>query len=257
MIELYTWPTPNGQKVTIMLEECELPYQVFPVDIQRGGQFNPEFLRISPNNKIPAMVDTEGPKGRPFPVFESGAMLIYLAEKTGKFLSKDPEARSIAIQWLMFQMGGLGPMLGQAHHFRQYAPEQIPYAIQRYTKEAGRLYGVMDKRLAERDYLAGELSIADFANIYSHSHALHDGRDVETPATVLGDGVRVTYHATVLAGVHMAADSMLGALGVATRDVASGDVALGIPAVAKLRKPLEHERPPLPRTSDPLAECRP
>ena len=164
MIELYTWPTPNGQKVTIMLEECELPYQVFPVDIQRGDQFNPEFLRISPNNKIPAMVDTEGPKGRPFPVFESGAMLIYLAEKTGKFLSKDPEARSIAIQWLMFQMGGLGPMLGQAHHFRQYAPEQIPYAIQRYTKEAGRLYGVMDKRLAERDYLAGELSIADFAS---------------------------------------------------------------------------------------------
>ena len=164
MIELYTWPTPNGQKVTIMLEECELPYQVFPVDIQRGDQFNPEFLRISPNNKIPAMVDTEGPKSRPFPVFESGAMLIYLAEKTGKFLSKDPEARSIAIQWLMFQMGGLGPMLGQAHHFRQYAPEQIPYAIQRYTKEAGRLYGVMDKRLAERDYLAGELSIADFAS---------------------------------------------------------------------------------------------
>ena len=164
MIELHTWPTPNGQKVTIMLEECELPYQVFPVDIQRGDQFKPEFLKISPNNKIPALVDSEGPKGRPFPVFESGAMLIYLAEKTGKFLPKDPEARFTTIQWLMFQMGGLGPMLGQVHHFRQYAPEQIPYAIQRYTKEAGRLYGVMDKRLAENEFLAGKLSIADFAS---------------------------------------------------------------------------------------------
>jgi GST-like protein len=163
MIELHTWPTPNGQKVTVMLEECELPYKVFAVDIQRGDQFKPEFLKISPSNKIPAMVDTEGPSGRPFSVFESGAMLIYLAEKTGKFLSKDPEARSVAIQWLMFQMGGLGPMLGQAHHFRQYAPEKIPYAIHRYTSEASRLYGVMDKRLAGRDYLAGELSIADFA----------------------------------------------------------------------------------------------
>jgi len=163
MIELHSWPTPNGQKVTIMLEECGLPYQVIPVDIQRGDQFKPEFLRISPNNKIPAMIDSEGPNGTPFSVFESGAMLLYLAEKTGKFLSKDPETRYAAIQWLMFQMGGLGPMLGQAHHFRQYAPDKIPYAIHRYTNEAGRLYGVMDKRLASNEYLAGELSIADFA----------------------------------------------------------------------------------------------
>jgi GST-like protein len=163
MIELHSWPTPNGQKVSIMLEECGLPYEVFPVDIQRGEQFRPEFLEISPNNKIPAIVDRDGPNGRPYAVFESGAILLYLAEKTGKFLPQNPEGRYDAIQWLMFQMGGLGPMLGQAHHFRQYAPEKIPYAIHRYTSEAGRLYRVMDRRLAGREYLASELSIADFA----------------------------------------------------------------------------------------------
>jgi len=163
MIDVYTWPTPNGHKVHIMLEETGLPYRVHAVDIGMGDQFKPEFLRISPNNKIPAIVDRDGPGGQPYSLFESGAILLYLAEKTGKFLPADPRGRLDAIQWLMFQMGGLGPMLGQAHHFRQYAPEKIGYAIDRYTNEAGRLYQVMDKRLAEREYLAGPLSIADFA----------------------------------------------------------------------------------------------
>ena len=163
MIDLYTWPTPNGQKVSIMLEEAELPYNVIPINIGQGDQFKPGFLAISPNNKIPAIVDQEGPGGQPYPVFESGAILMYLAEKTGRFLPVGPKLRFEAVQWLMFQMGGVGPMLGQAHHFRQYAPEKIPYAVERYTKEAGRLYGVIDRRLADREYLAGELSIADFA----------------------------------------------------------------------------------------------
>src|SRR3972149_3121376 len=164
MIDLYRWPTPNGQKVSIMLEEAELPYTAHGIDIGRGEQFAPDFLRISPNNKIPAIVDTEGPEGRPYPLFESGAILLYLAEKTAKFLPKSGRGRFDAVQWLMFQMGGLGPMLGQAHHFRQYAPEKIAYAVHRYTNEAGRLYRVMDTQLADHEYLAGDLSIADFAS---------------------------------------------------------------------------------------------
>jgi len=173
MIDLYTWPTPNGFKASIMLEETDLPYRVVPIDINTGDQFRPEFLAISPNNKIPAIVDPEGPAGRPFPVFESGAILMYLAEKTGRFLPADAEDRMVAIQWLMFQMGGLGPMLGQAHHFRQYAPEPIPYAVDRYTGEAGRLYGVLDRRLSEAEYLAGaSYSIADIASFpWTRSHA--------------------------------------------------------------------------------------
>jgi GST-like protein len=163
MIDLYSWPTPNGHKIHIMLEEIGLPYRVHGVDIGRGEQFAPEFLEISPNNKIPALVDSDGPGGQPISVFESGAMLIYLAEKSGKLLPADPRGRYAALEWLMFQMGGIGPMLGQAHHFRQYAPEPIQYAIDRYTREAGRLYGVLDRRLADRDYLAGEYSIADIA----------------------------------------------------------------------------------------------
>jgi GST-like protein len=163
MIDLYSWPTPNGQKVSIMLEETGLPYTVHAIDIGRGDQFKPEFLRISPNNKIPAIVDQDGPEGLPYSVFESGAILLYLAEKTGQFLPREPRGRFDAIQWLMFQMGGLGPMLGQAHHFRQYAPEKIGYAINRYTNEAGRLYRVLDRRLAGHEFLAGGLSIADFA----------------------------------------------------------------------------------------------
>jgi len=164
MIDLYTWPTPNGHKVHIMLEEVGLPYNIFPIDIGAGDQFDPAFLKISPNNKMPAMVDHEGPEGRPFSLFESGAILLYLAEKTGKLLPETPEARYRVIQWLMFQMGGVGPMLGQAHHFRVYAPERIPYAYDRYTNEANRIYGVLDRRLGESAHLGGEdYSIADIA----------------------------------------------------------------------------------------------
>jgi GST-like protein len=165
MIDLYTWGTPNGRKVSVALEELGLPYKTFPINISKDEQFAPAILKISPNNKIPAIVDHEGPGGKPHSVFESGAILIYLAEKTGKLMPKDPVGRSVCLQWLMFQMGGLGPMAGQAHHFRRFAPEQIPYAIKRYTDEAARLYGVMDKRLGEAAYLAGdEYSIADIAS---------------------------------------------------------------------------------------------
>jgi len=165
MIDLYTWPTPNGHKVHIMLEETGLEYNVHAIDIGAGDQFDPEFLKFSPNNKMPAIIDQEGPGGNPMSLFESGAILIYLAEKTGQFLSSDPVERHTTMAWLMFQMGGLGPMLGQAHHFRVYAPEKIPYAYDRYTNEANRLYGVLDKRLSECEYLAGdEYSIADMAS---------------------------------------------------------------------------------------------
>lgn len=164
MIDLYTWKTPNGRKASIMLEEVGLPYRVHPVDISRDEQFDPAFLAISPNNKIPAIVDSDGPGGKPFAVFESGAILIYLAEKTGMLLPADAAGRSVTLQWLMFQMGGVGPMLGQAHHFRKFAKEQIPYAINRYTAEADRLYGVMDARLAETAFFAGDsYTIADIA----------------------------------------------------------------------------------------------
>lgn len=163
MIDLYGWPTPNLHKVTIVLEETGTPYNVIPVDIQRGDQFKPGFLKISPNNKMPAIVDSDGPGGQPIAIFESGAVLMYVAEKTGRFMPQDMRRRYEVIQWLMFQMGGVGPMLGQAHHFRQYAPEKIAYAIDRYTKEASRLYNVIDRRLAEVPYLATDYSIADMA----------------------------------------------------------------------------------------------
>ena len=163
MIDVYTWPTPNGHKVHIMLEECGLPYTVHAIDIGAGDQFGPAFLAISPNNKIPAIVDSEGPDGRPMPLFESGAILLYLAGKTGKFLPADVRGRYLALQWLMFQMGSVGPMFGQAHHFRAYAKERLDYAVNRYTSEAKRLYGVMDRRLGEVPYFAGEYSIADIA----------------------------------------------------------------------------------------------
>ncbi len=164
MIDLYTWPTPNGHKVHIMLEETSTPYRVHAVDIGAGDQFKPEFLRISPNNKMPAMVDSDGPGGKPLSLFESGAMLIYLASKTGKFLPADLRDKWSTLQWLMFQMGGVGPMLGQAHHFLGYAPEKIPYAMNRYKNEANRLYGVIDRRLKESKYIAcGEYTIADMA----------------------------------------------------------------------------------------------
>jgi GST-like protein len=164
MIDLYTWPTPNGHKIHIMLEETGLPYRVHAIDIGAGDQFKPEFLKISPNNKMPAMIDSEGPDGKPISMFESGAMLLYLASKTGQFLPEDLRDRWSTLQWLMFQMGGVGPMLGQAHHFLIYAPEKIAYAMQRYSKEANRLYGVIDRRLAESEFIAcSEYSIADMA----------------------------------------------------------------------------------------------
>jgi GST-like protein len=162
-IDLYSWPTPNGHKVHILLEECGLPYLVHAVDIGAGEQFDPKFLAISPNNKIPAIVDPEGPDGRPMSLFESGAILIYLAGKTGRFLPADDRGKYLALQWLMFQMGSIGPMLGQAHHFRRYAPQQIEYAVDRYTNEARRLYGVLDRRLGQARYVAGTYSIADIA----------------------------------------------------------------------------------------------
>jgi GSH-dependent disulfide-bond oxidoreductase len=164
MIDLYYWTTPNGHKITIFLEETELPYRIVPVNISKGEQFRPEFLSISPNNRMPAIVDPD-PKdrGAPISVFESGAILVYLAEKTGQYLPNDVRGRNTVLEWLFWQMGGLGPMAGQNHHFSQYAPEKIPYAIERYVKETNRLYGVLDKRLADRQFVAGQYSIADMA----------------------------------------------------------------------------------------------
>ncbi|WGF89201.1 glutathione binding-like protein [Marinivivus vitaminiproducens] len=164
MIELHYWPTPNGYKITLFLEETGLPYTVKPVNISKGEQFEPDFLRIAPNNRMPAIVDTDpAGGGTPVSVFESGAILIYLAEKTGRFLPSGLRERVEVLQWLMWQMGGLGPMLGQNHHFKTYARETIPYAIERYVKETERLYGVLDERLADRDCIAGDYSIADMA----------------------------------------------------------------------------------------------
>ena len=163
MIDLYYWPTPNGHKVTILLEELCLPYEVKSVNILKGEQFEPEFLAISPNNRQPAIVDHDGPDGRRLTLFESGAILLYLAEKAGRFWPEDPVERHTMIQWLMFQMANVGPMFGQCGHFKGYAPEPVPYAIERYTNETLRLYGVMDKRLGEVTYLAGDYSLADIA----------------------------------------------------------------------------------------------
>jgi GST-like protein len=164
MIDVYSAATPNGHKVHIMLEECGLPYRVRHVDIGAGDQFMPAFLAISPNNKIPAIVDADGPDGKPISLFESGAILVYLASKSGRFLGNSDREKFATLQWLMFQMGGIGPMLGQAHHFRKYAPEKIDYAVNRYTNEAKRLYGVLDNQLSKTAYLAGsEYTIADIA----------------------------------------------------------------------------------------------
>ncbi len=168
MIDVYSWATPNGHKIHIMLEECGYPlnrdWKAIPIDIGKGDQFNPEFLKISPNNKIPAMIDSNGPDGKPIHLFESGAILLYLANKSGRFLPKSLRGKYETLEWLMFQMGGLGPMLGQNHHFRLYAPEPIPYAIERYTNEAKRIYSVIDKRLSQHRYIAGKTyTIADIA----------------------------------------------------------------------------------------------
>jgi GST-like protein len=163
LIDLYTWSTPNGRKVSIMLEECGLPYRVHPIDIGKGDQFRPEFVALNPNSKIPAIVDEEGPEGTPYPLFESGAILMYLAWKTGKYFPTRVIEQFETIQWLMFQMGGVGPFFGQVHHFLRAAPEPVPYAIERYTKETRRLYGVMNKHLEQNEYLAADYSIADIA----------------------------------------------------------------------------------------------
>jgi GST-like protein len=163
MIDLYTWTTPNGVKISIALEELDLPYRVFPINISEGEQFAPEFLKISPNHRIPAIVDSDGPNGEPLSIFESGAILIYLADKSGRLLPAEGADRYSVIQWLMFQMANVGPMFGQAGHFLRYAPEKIPYAVERYTNEVARLCGVMDRRLADAEYLADEYSIADIA----------------------------------------------------------------------------------------------
>ena len=163
MIDLYTWTTPNGRKVSIMLEETGLAYRVKPVDIGRGEQFAPDFLAISPNNRIPAIVDHDGPDGRPLSLFESGAILLYLSYKTGRFLPVEVEQQFKVMQWLMFQMGGIGPMFGQAHHFLRAAPQPVPYAIERYSNEVRRLYKVLDQQLQDRDCLANSYSIADIA----------------------------------------------------------------------------------------------
>ncbi|HQT38822.1 MAG TPA: glutathione binding-like protein [Acidocella sp.] len=165
MIELSYWTTPNGHKITIFLEEAQVPYRITPINISKGEQFAPEFLKIAPNNRIPAILDTApADGGAPISVFESGAILQYLAEKTGKFLPTDVRGRTEVMEWLFWQMGGLGPMAGQNHHFGTYAPEKLPYAIERYVKETNRLYGVLNKRLADRAFIAGDYSIADMAS---------------------------------------------------------------------------------------------
>jgi len=181
MIQLYTWDTPNGKKVSIMLEEIEVPYEVHAVNLKQNDQMKPEYLAINPNNKIPAIVDTDGPGGWPFTLFESGAILMYLAEKSGKLLPQDMRRRYEVIQWLMFQMGGVGPMFGQANYFFRLQ-EKVPYAIERFRKEALRLYNVLDKELGRREYLAGEYSIADIATYpWVWRHEVHQVKLEEFP----------------------------------------------------------------------------
>ena len=180
MIDVYTWPTPNGHKVHIMLEECGLEHTIHGINIRKGEQFSENFLKISPNNRIPAIVDQVGPEGKPYTLFESGAILIYLAEKTEKFLPTSGRARHDTLQWLMFQMGNVGPMFGQAHHFRNYAAEKMEYSIQRYTNESGRLYRIMDKRLGESEYLAGnDYTIADMATFPWSRAPERRGQDID------------------------------------------------------------------------------
>lgn len=181
MIDLYYWTTPNGHKITMFLEETGLAYKIFPINIGKGDQFQPDFLKISPNNRIPAIVDHEPADGGPaLSVFESGAILLYLAEKTGRFLPQDLRGRHDVLQWLFWQMAGLGPMAGQNHHFNVYAPEKIPYAIDRYVRETGRLYGVLNKQLSDREFIAKEYSIADMACypwVVSHERQSQDLND--------------------------------------------------------------------------------
>jgi len=222
MIDLYSWATPNGQKVHIMLEECSLPYRVHPIDIGAGDQFSPQFLQISPNNKIPAIVDPDGPDGSAISLFESGAILIYLAAKTGLLLPQADRDRYVALQWLMFQMGHIGPMLGQAHHFRQYAPERIEYAVDRYTREAARLYDVMDRRLAHVEYFAGGYSIADIA-IYpwTRSHQ-NQGVDLTQYPNVQRWQRAISARAAVQRGLEVLKDRRKALLDERSREVLFG-----------------------------------
>jgi GST-like protein len=224
MIDLYTWPTPNGHKIHIMLEEVGLPYNVIPINISEGDQFDPEFLKISPNNKMPAMVDLEGPGGKPYSLFESGAMLMYLAEKTGKLMPGEMRARYDVVQWLMFQMGSIGPMLGQAHHFLGYAPEKIPYAMNRYSNEANRLYNVLDLRLNGREYLADDYSIADIATFpWLRSHE-RQGVDMDKYLNVKRWFDAVAARPAVKRGLEVLADRRRsGAMSDAEREVLFGD----------------------------------
>lgn len=177
-IDFYFWPTPNGQKISIALEELELPYIIHPVDITRGDQFQPAYLKISPNNKMPAVVDPDGPGGEPVSIFESGAILQYLARRTGKLRGKGKRERLLVEQWLFWQVAGFGPMAGQAHHFRNYAPEKVQYGIDRYTNEVARLYGVLDKQLSGRDFIADVYSIADIASYTWAMHWERQGQDI-------------------------------------------------------------------------------
>lgn len=207
MIDVYSWATPNGHKVHIMLEETGLPYKVHAVDIGAGAQFTPKFLKISPNNKIPAIVDKNGPDGKRFSLFESGAILLYLAEKTRQFMPLDAGQRYRTIEWLMFQMGSIGPMLGQAHHFRIYAPTKIKYAIDRYTNEANRLYGVLDDRLKKSDYLAGDkYTIADMATWPWLRSAKNQGVEMDDYPSVKRWFAEIEARPAVQAGIKVLAD---------------------------------------------------
>ncbi|VAW10161.1 Glutathione S-transferase [hydrothermal vent metagenome] len=205
-IELFYWPTPNGWKITILLEELGLPYHVTYVNIGKGEQFEPEFLKIAPNNRMPAIVDADGPGGRPISVFESGAILQYLGRKTGAFYPSGEGARVKVDEWLFWQMGGLGPMCGQAHHFRKYAPEKVPYAIDRYTNEVNRLYGVMNRQLADRDYLADTYSIADMACYGWVKPYERQGQNLEDFPHLKGWFERVGSRPAVIAGIKVGED---------------------------------------------------
>ena len=223
MIDVYTWATPNGHKVHIMLEECGLPYTVHAVDIGAGDQFEPKFLAISPNNKIPAIVDSDGPDGKPISLFESGAILLYLAGKTGRFLPDDVRGKYTAVQWLMFQMGSIGPMFGQAHHFRNYAPEKLEYAIKRYTREANRLYAVMDKHLGKVAFFAGPYSVADIAIFpWTRSYA-NQGVDLDAYPNVKRWFDTISARPAVQRGVQVLADRRRPITGEKEREILFGD----------------------------------
>jgi GST-like protein len=219
MIDVYTWATPNGHKVHIMLEECGLPYTVHAVDIGAGDQFEPKFLAISPNNKIPAIVDSDGPDGKPTSLFESGAILLYLAGKTGRFLPDDVRGKYTAVQWLMFQMGSIGPM----HHFRNYAPEKLEYAIKRYTREANRLYAVMDKHLGKVAFFAGPYSVADIAIFpWTRSYA-NQGVDLDEYPNVKRWFDTISARPAVQRGVQVLADRRRPITGQKEREILFGD----------------------------------